>query len=80
VFSSVVLHVQHIRLAAHLAIFYVTLIASSGLVHRSLVPLAAAGALESTFHRFLIFNFPMLLANCISEDPYNGGSLVQWNS
>src|ERR1700730_13911363 len=70
----VVLNMQEVRLAAHLAIFHVRLGASGRLVHRRLVPLAAAGTLESGLHYSSIFNFPLPAANWKSEAPYNGDS------
>src|SRR5256885_3620311 len=46
------------RSAAHLTIFHVRLGASGRLIHRRLVPRAAAGTLESGLHCSSIFNVP----------------------
>jgi hypothetical protein len=46
----VVLDAKHIRLAANLTFFDVTLAASRGLVHRSGVPFSTGGALKAGFH------------------------------
>jgi len=48
--QRVVLDLQNIRLAADLAVFYVLLAASGGLVDGSRVPYSAGGALEAGFH------------------------------
>src|SRR4051812_31399855 len=41
---------QHVRTAADLAVFYVTLAEACGVVDLSVIPLAATRALESGFH------------------------------
>src|SRR5690242_2902483 len=48
----VILHAQHIRLAANLAVFHVTLPPPCGFVDRSSVPLSARGTLKAGVHLF----------------------------
>jgi len=54
---AIIFNMQQIRLATHLAIFYVGLAPARELVDRSHIPLSATGALEATFH----FNTESLL-------------------
>jgi len=44
------LHGQHVRLAAHLAIFHIALFTSAAGVGGRLIPLATSGALKAGFH------------------------------
>jgi hypothetical protein len=48
------LHAQEVRLATGLAVFDVTLVAACGLIHGRHIPLAAACALETSFHQRII--------------------------
>jgi len=45
------LDLQHVGLAAHLAVFHVRLAASGGLINRRLVPFPAGGALKPSLHQ-----------------------------
>lgn len=48
--GSVIFNAQHIRLAAHLAVFHIALPPPGRLVDRSSIPFSASSALETGFH------------------------------
>src|SRR5580698_3383426 len=51
---KIVLNAQHIRLAAHLAVFHIALPPPRRLINRGHIPLPARRALKSRFHLFSI--------------------------
>lgn len=59
---QVILNPQHVRLAAHLAIFDITLPVSGGLIHRRGIPLATARTLKARLHAPL--NLDPIMAGC----------------